>query len=50
MEKSKEIKYDILTNYLMALIEDKGYINTEDIKLILKVLNDPKQGCEIIDK
>lgn len=46
----KEIKYDILTKYLMALMEDKGYINTEDIKLILKVLNETKEGCEIIDK
>lgn len=40
MEKEKEIKYEVLTNYLMALMEDKGYINSEDVKLILKVLGE----------
>ena len=46
----KEIKYDILVKYLMALMEDKGYINSEDVKLILKVLNESNQGGIIIDK
>lgn len=35
-----KIKYEMLIKYLTILISDKGYINTEDVKLILKVLGE----------
>lgn len=40
MEKEYEVKYEIMTKYLRILIEEKGYVNTEDIKLILKALGE----------
>lgn len=39
MEEYK-IKYEMLSKYLTTLINDKGYINTEDVRLILKVLGE----------
>ncbi len=38
MEKETKLKYEIMTKYLTLLIDEKGYITTEEVKLILKVL------------
>ena len=40
MEKECEVKYEIMTRFLRILIEEKGYVNIEDIKLILKALGE----------
>ena len=40
MEKECEVKYEIMTRYLRILVEEKSYVNIEDIKLILKVLGE----------
>ena len=36
----KSIKYKILVNYLKGLIEKEAYINSEEIKKILKALEE----------
>ena len=40
MGKECEVKYEIMIRYLRILTEEKGYVNTEDIKLILKALGE----------
>ena len=39
MEKETKLKYEVMTRYLTLLIDEKGYVTTEDVQLILKVLN-----------